>query len=165
MNIIVAVDKNWAIGSKGELLVRIPEDQKMFRRTTTGNVIILGRKTMDTFPGGMPLKNRTNIILSANPDYSVKGGIVVHSIEELLTECKKYPQESLFVTGGDSVYRQLLPYCDKAYVTYINYAYQADAFFPDLDEDPEWELTGETEEETYFDLEYYFRIYERVRKS
>lgn len=163
MNVIVAVDKNWAIGRKGELLVRIPEDQKLFRRMTTGNVIILGRKTIDTFPGGMPLKNRTNIILSANPDYKVKGGVVVHSIGELLEECKKYPEESLFVIGGDSVYRQLLPYCNKAYVTYIDFSYQADAYFPNLDKDPEWELTGETEEETYFNLEYYFRIYERVK--
>ena len=86
MNLIVAVDKNWAIGLNNKLLVRIPSDQKFFREETTGKVVVLGRKTLETFPGGLPLKNRTNIILSTDPDYKVKDAIVVHSIEELLEE-------------------------------------------------------------------------------
>ena len=89
MNLIVAVDRNWAIGNRGNLLVRIPNDHKMFQQETTGKVVILGRKTMETFPGKQPLKNRTNIILSEKPDYEVKGAEVVHSLEELLEECKK----------------------------------------------------------------------------
>lgn len=88
MNIIVAVDKNWAIGKDNKLLVAIPADMKMFRQETTGKVVVLGRKTLETFPGGLPLKNRTNIILTTNKDFKVKDATVVHSIEELLEEIK-----------------------------------------------------------------------------
>ncbi len=162
MNIIVAVDKNWAIGNKGQLLVSIPKDHKNFREETTGKVVVLGRKTMDTFPGKQPLKNRTNIILSRDPSYEVKDALVVHSVEELLEELKKYPSEDVYIIGGTSIYEQLLPYCDTAHVTRIDHAYEADAFFPDLDADPAWKITAESEEETYFDLEYRFVKYERV---
>ena len=109
MNIIVAVDENWAIGNKGDLLVRIPNDQKMFRMETTGKVVVLGRKTLDTFPQKQPLPNRTNIILSHNPKYTVKDAVVVHSMEELLEELRKYPSEDVYIIGGDSVYQQMLP--------------------------------------------------------
>ena len=162
MNLIVAVDKNWAIGNKGQLLVSIPKDHKMFREETSGKVVVLGRKTMDTFPGKQPLKNRTNIILSRDPSYEVKDALVVHSVEELLEELKKYPSEDVYIIGGTSIYEQLLPYCDTAHVTRIDHAYEADAFFPNLDEDPAWKVTAESEEETYFDLEYRFVRYERV---
>ena len=84
MNLIVAVDENWAIGCKNDLLVRIPADHKFFREETTGKVVVLGRKTLETFPQGLPLKNRTNIILSSNPNFTVKDAIVVHNVEELL---------------------------------------------------------------------------------
>ena len=97
MNLIVAVDSNWAIGSKNELLIRIPNDHKHFREETTGKVVVLGRKTLETFPQGMPLKNRTNIILSKDPNYQVKDAIVVHSIEELLEELKKYDKENIYI--------------------------------------------------------------------
>lgn len=163
MNLIVAVDKNWGIGNRGELLVSIPKDHKMFRQETTGKVVVLGRKTMDTFPQKQPLPNRVNIILSHDKNYQVKGAVVVHSIEELLEELKKYPTESVYIIGGESIYRQMLPYCDTAHVTQIDHEYQADAFFPNLDEDPEWELTAEGEEETYFDLEYRFVRYSRKK--
>ena len=127
MNLIVAVDKNWAIGNKGELLVRIPADHKMFRQETTGKVVVLGRKTMDTFPGGQPLKNRDNIILSRNEAYQQKDAQVVHSVEELLEAVKGYDTKEVYVIGGSSVYEQLLPYCDTAHVTKIDHAYEADA--------------------------------------
>lgn len=161
MNLIVAVDKNWAIGEKGGLLVRIPNDQKMFREETTGKVVILGRKTMETFPGKQPLKNRTNIILSKNPSYQVKGATVVHSLEELLEECKKYADKDLYVIGGESIYRQLLSYCDTAHVTKIDREYAADAFCPNLDEEEGWEITADSEEQVYFDITYRFVKYER----
>lgn len=164
MNLIVAVDNNWAIGNKGELLIRIPNDHKHFREETTGKVVVLGRKTLDTFPQGMPLKNRTNIILSANPDYKVKDAVVVHSLDELLEELKKYPDKDIYIIGGDSVYRQLLPYCDVAHVTKIDHNYQADAYFPNLDELPEWKITADSEEQTYFDIAYQFLKYERQPK-
>ena len=123
MNIIVAVDKNWAIGKDNKLLVAIPADMKMFRQETTGKVIVLGRKTLETFPGGLPLKNRTNIILTTNKDFKAKDATVVHSIEELLEEIKKYPSDQVYCVGGDSVYKQLLPYCDTAHVTKIDFGY------------------------------------------
>ena len=104
MNIIVAVDENWAIGYRGDLLVRIPADHKMFRNETIGKVVVLGRKTMDTFPGGLPLAGRTNIVLTRNPEYQVKDAIVVHSVEELLAELKNYDTKDVYVIGGDSVY-------------------------------------------------------------
>ena len=165
MNLIVAVDENWAIGCRGDLLVRIPADHKMFRQETLGRVVVLGRKTMDTFPGGQPLAGRTNIVLSANPDYRVKGAVVVHSVEELLSELKKYADEDIYVIGGESVYRQLLPFCDTAHVTKIDRAYEADAYFPDLDADGEWEIAAQSEEKTYFDTTYHFLKYVRKRRT
>ena len=163
MNIIVAVDKNWGIGNRGELLVSIPKDQKMFRQETTGKVVVLGRKTLDTFPQKQPLPNRTNIILTHDTNYQVKGATVVNSVEELLAELKKYPSEDVYIIGGESIYQQMLPYCDTAHVTQIDHEYQADAFFPNLGEDPAWEMTAEGEEETYFDLEYRFIRYNRKK--
>ena len=121
MNIIVAVDENWAIGYRGDLLVRIPADHKMFRNETIGKVVVLGRKTMDTFPGGLPLAGRTNIVLTRNPEYQVKDAIVVHSVEELLAELKNYDTKDVYVIGGDSVYSQLLPYCDTAHVRILTF--------------------------------------------
>lgn len=165
MNLIVAVDKNWAIGNRGNLLVRIPNDHKMFQQETTGKVVVLGRKTMETFPGKQPLKNRTNIILSGKPDYRVKGAVVVHSLEELLKECEKYRSEDIYVIGGESVYRLLLPYCDVAHVTKIDMAYAADAFCPNLDEDPGWEITADSDEQVYFDVTYHFLKYERKHEA
>lgn len=161
MNLIVAVDKNWAIGRNNKLLVRIPSDQKFFRQETTGKVVVLGRKTLETFPGGLPLKNRTNIILSHDTTYKVKDAIVVHSIEELLEELKNYNTQDIYIIGGESIYRQMLPYCDTAHVTKIDHAYDADTYFPNLDEMKEWEITATSEEQTYFDLEFEFMKYER----
>ena len=161
MNLIVNVDSNWAIGYRGKLLVSIPEDMKFFRSETTGKVVVLGRKTLDTFPGGQPLKNRTNIILTRNPNYQVKGAIICHSVEEVLEELKTYNSEDVYIIGGDSIYKEFLPYCDVAHVTRTDHVYDADAWFPNLEEDPAWVLTGESEEKTYFDLEFRFCRYER----
>ena len=161
MNLIVAVDSNWAIGKENKLLVSIPQDMKFFRETTKGKVVAMGRKTLESFPGGQPLKNRTNIILTRNPNYQVKGAIICHSVEEVLEELKKYNSEDVYIIGGDSIYKAFLPYCDVAHVTRTDHVYDADAWFPNLEEDPAWVLTGESEEKTYFDLEYVFTIYER----
>lgn len=161
MNLIVAVDNNWAIGNKNELLIRIPNDHKHFREETTGKVVVLGRKTLETFPQGQPLKNRTNIILSTDKNYKVKDAIVVHSINELLEELKQYNDEDIYIIGGDSVYRQMLPYCNVAHITKIDHEYEADAYFPNLDKDEAWEITADSDELTYFDIAYQFLKYER----
>lgn len=162
MNLIVAVDNNWAIGSKGRLLVSIPNDMKHFREETTGKVVVFGRKTLDTFPQSQPLANRTNVILSANAKFSVKGAVVVHSLDELLSELKNYEDDDIYVIGGDSTYKQLLPYCKVAHVTKIDHEFEADTYFPNLDKDPAWQITAESDEQTYFDLPYQFLKYERI---
>ena len=163
MKAIVAVDRNWGIGRAGALLVRIPADMKRFRAITEGKTVVLGRKTLATFPQGAPLAMRTNIVLSRNESYSVKGAHVVHDEEGLLDLLKKlYVDENdVYVIGGEQIYRLLLPHCDECLVTYIDRAYDADAFFPDLDQDPDWEIADESEEQTCFDVIYTFRTYRR----
>lgn len=165
MNIIAAVDRNWGIGRNGRLLVSIPNDQKHFREETIGKVVVLGRRTLQTFPQGMPLQGRTNIILSRDKDYQVKGATVLHSTEALLRELKKYPPEDVYCIGGESVYAQLLPYCDTAHITKIDHAYEADTYFPNLDQDSEWEITADSDELTYFDIAYTFLKYERKKSD
>ena len=159
MKAIAAVDSNWAIGNKGRLLVSIPNDMKMFRNETTGKVIVLGRKTLETFPNGLPLKNRTNIILTKDPEFKVKDAIVVHNQEELFEEIKKYESDDVYIIGGESVYKQFVKYCDTAFITKIDEDYEADAYFPNLDKDENWKVVAQSEEQTYFSVEYYFKEY------
>lgn len=161
MKAILSADRNWGIGCNNKLLVSIPSDMKFFRQTTTGKVVVMGRKTLESFPNGLPLKNRTNIVLTGNPDYKVKDAVIVHDPEELMDELKKYDTEDIYVIGGESIYRMLLPECDTVLVTKIDRAFQADTYFPNLDEMDEWEMTEEGEEQTCFDLEFRFTKYER----
>lgn len=161
MKLIVAVDKNWGIGNNNKLLVSIPSDMKFFRQETSGKVVVMGRKTLESFPNGMPLKNRTNIVLTSDRSYQVKDAVIVHDIPELLEELKKYQDDQIYVIGGGKVYEELLPYCNLAHVTKIDFAFEADTYFPNLDKDEEWEITATSEEQTYFDLEYAFVQYER----
>ena len=161
MKAILSADRNWGIGNGNKLLVSIPSDMKFFRQTTTGKVVVMGRKTLESFPNGQPLKNRINIVLTGNKDYTAKGAVIVHSQEELLDTLKQYDTEDIYIIGGESVYRMMLPYCDTALVTKIDRTFQADTFFPDLDEMEEWEMTEEGEEQTCFDLEFRFTKYER----
>lgn len=121
----------------------------------------MGRKTLESFPNGQPLKNRTNIVLTENPDYRVKDAVIVHSKEELLKTLEQYDTEDIYIIGGESIYRMMLPYCDTVLVTKIDRAFQADTFFPDLDKMEEWKMTEEGEEQTCFDLEFRFTKYER----
>lgn len=161
MNAIAAVDANWAIGNKNRLLTSIPADMKFFREKTMGHVVVMGRKTLESFPNGLPLKNRVNIVLTANRSYKVKDAIIVHTKEELLEELKKYDSNELYVIGGGSIYEMLIPCCDTAYITKIDHVYAADTYFPNLDQMNDWEMTEVSEEQTCFDLEYVFAKYER----
>ena len=136
---------------------------KFFRQTTTGKVVVMGRKTLESFPNGQPLKNRVNIVLTSDKNYKVKDAIVVHDLDELHKDLEQYNSEDVYVIGGESIYRQLLDECDVAHITKIDYAYDADAYFPNLDEKEEWQITEDSDEQTYFDLEYYFLKYERIR--
>ena len=162
MKTIVAVDNNWAIGKDNHLLVSIPADMKNFRKETGGKVVVMGRKTLLSFPNGLPLKNRVNIVITRDPDFQAPGAVIVHSVEDAVKEAEKYPGEDVYCIGGESIYRQMLPYCDEALITKINFEYEADSYFPNLDEMPEWVLADESEEQTYFDLEYRFLRYKRV---
>lgn len=161
MNLIVAVDKNWAIGFKGKLLVTIPDDHKLFRQETLGKVVVMGRKTLESLPGGRPLPGRTNIVLTSNRDFKGKDVLVFHTMEELMEHLKSCREEDIYIIGGESIYRQFLPVCKTAHVTFIDYAYQADVYFPDLDKEKGWMLELESEEQTYFNLIYTFRKYVR----
>lgn len=140
MNLVVAVDKNWGIGYKGDLLVRIKADLKNFAVLTRERAVVLGSNTLATFPGGRILKGRKNIVLNPDPDYAPEGATVAHSIEEAVRLAEEYGSENVWVIGGMSIYRQMLPYCSLAFVTRIDAEFKADAFFPDLDNDPDWEL-------------------------
>ena len=161
MKAILSADRNWGIVNGNKLLVSIPSDMKFFRQTTAGKVVVMGRKTLESFPNGQPLKNRINIVLTGNKDYTAKGAVIVHSQEELLDTLKQYDTEDIYIIGGESVYRMMLPYCDTVFVTKIDRTFQADTFFPNLDEMEEWEMTEEGEEQTCFDLEFRFTKYER----
>lgn len=163
MNVIVCADANWGIGNRGELLVNIPADKRMFKERTMGGVVLGGRKTMEGLPGGTTLAGRTNVVLTRRQNYTYGDALIVHSVEEALQELSRYRTQDIYIIGGGDVYRAFLPYCDTAYVTRVDYVYQADTFFPDLDEDDGWVMTHDSEEQTYYDLEYYFTIYQRVK--
>lgn len=163
MNIIVAVDNKWAIGYQNKLLVRIPADQRFFRDETIHKAVIMGRKTLESFPGGQPLKERLNVVITSDPDYRVKDVVAVHSVEEALEAVKNYRKEDVYVIGGESIYRQMLPLCEVAHVTKIDYEYAADTYFPNLDQMEEWVLAEESDEQTYYDLAYTFCRYERKK--
>lgn len=169
MKAIVNVDQNWGIGKKGNLLVHIPEDMKYFRAQTKGKVVIYGRKTLETFPGCKPLPYRLNIILTRNPEYQVTDATVVHSVEELLNTLEglkgEYTEDDFMVIGGDSTYRLLLEYCDTALVTRTEIQCDADAWFPNLDEDPDWERTEIGELKEHEGIRFHFDKYERKTKA
>lgn len=153
MNVIVAVDAEWGIGNKGDLLARVKEDLQQFARLTTGKTVVLGSNTLATFPGGRVLKDRCNIVLNPDPDYAPEGAIVVHSLDELFEKLKNLEaqgvsSEDVFIIGGASVYRQMLPYCDRAFITKFKKSFEKDVYFPNLDEMPEWQIVSESEEIT-----------------
>jgi len=160
MNLIVAVDENWGIGNNGDLLKRISADMKHFRRITTGNVFLLGRKTLESFPNGNPLPDRVHIVLTNQKDYVAKDGVILcPTIEEAIEKANSFAGKEIFVIGGGSVYRQLLPLCDKAYITKIQGVYEADTYLENLDESPDWALTEKGEWQEEKDLVFSFDIY------
>lgn len=164
MNLIVAVDEKWAIGNKNELLIRIPKDQSFFKDSTFGKIVVMGRKTFESFPNGLPLKERLNIILTNDINYQVSNAVVLNCLDDLYDELKKYDTKNIYIIGGESIYKQLLDKCDTAYVTKIYSKFEADSFFPNLDNNTKWEIIYESEKETYSDIEYNFCTYKRMEK-
>ncbi len=171
MNLIVAVDKEWGIGYKGDLLARVRNDLKNFSYLTSGKIVVYGSNTLLTFPGGKVLKNRINIVLNPDPSFKPEGAIVVHSLNELFDELKKYNTEDVFVIGGASVYNQLLPYCAKAYITKFNKSFDKDTYIPNLDRSDSWRLVSTSEimhtdsqTDTGGQFDYTFNLYEKMEK-
>jgi len=160
MNIIVAVDKNYGIGRDGGLLFSIPEDMAYFRSMTRGNTVIMGRKTLESLPGGRPLKDRRNIVFSRNPDFEREGVERVSSVEELLDIVKG--DENAFVIGGEAIYRTMLPYCERAYVTMVDAEADADRFFPRIEEMDDWTLVQASEWKEHEGIRFQFREYHRT---
>lgn len=146
MKAILHADKEWGIGKSNGLMFRIPADMKFYRETTIGNVVVMGSNTLKSFPGGNPLKNRINIVLSRN---SEKRGdcIIVNSLAELFAEIRKYDTDKVFVVGGAMMYKTLLPYCSEVLVTKVDAVGGADTYFENLDKNPSFELVYESEEE------------------
>ena len=146
MDLIVAVSENWAIGRDGNLLFSLPTDMKYFRKMTAGRTLILGRRNLDSFPGGRPLPKRTNLVLTRDPDFRREGAVICHSAEEILSEAAARPEDAM-VIGGEEIYRMFLPRCRHAYVTRVEKAVpEADRHFPNLEELPGWEAVSVSEE-------------------
>ena len=137
MNIIALADNNWAIGNNGRLLVDIPEDKKLFRGETYGKVVVMGRKTYEGLPNQSALEGRKNIVLTNNLNYKAKDVLICHSVQEVLEQLKSYDSKDVYIIGGGQIYEQFLPYCDVAHITSVDYKYDADAHFPNLDKMPE----------------------------
>lgn len=140
MNAIVAADRNWAIGKDGDMLYSLPLDLKYFAGITKGKVLVLGRKTLESFPGSRPLPKRHHIVLSRDASYAPPGVQVVHSIPQLAQAIASYPPDEVMLLGGDSIYHLLIDCCLQAYVTKVDAQAPADSFFPNLDEKPNWRL-------------------------
>lgn len=161
MKAIVNVDKNWGIGLGDSLINHIPADMKFFKAKTTGNVVVMGRSTFLTFPGPRALPNRVNIVLTTDENWSAPDVIVCHSIDELMTQIKRYDTNTVYVIGGMSVYNQLVPLCDTAYVTKVETAKPADKFSPNLDADENWEVEEAGEEQDYNGVKFCFVTYKK----
>ena len=146
MILIAAVDENWGIGVNGDLLARVPADLAQFKEKTMGKVVIMGRRTLESFPGKKPLPGRKNIVITTNKDYKVEGATIVHSIEEALEQAKEYSRDQIFIIGGGTIYEQLEPLCNKAYISKIKQSFEVDTFFPNLDQNSDWTLTKEEDE-------------------
>ena len=159
MDIIVAVYEDWGIGRDGTQPVALSADRKFFRETTKGAMVIVGRKTMADFPGGRPLPNRVNVMLTRGAE--VPAAVTVcHSPEEAAELAKT--AERAFVIGGGSVYKQMLPYCEKAYVTKVHACPESDTFFPDLDADPQWVLEEVLQSGQEQGIAYEMCLYKRI---
>ena len=165
MQAIVAVTRDWGIGYQGDLLMHEREDMRHFVEHTRGATVVMGDRTLASFPGGRPLKNRINLVLTRDPQYEPEGVTVIRSLSELDRELERFADEEVFVIGGDSIYRQLLDRCDTALITRIDRVFEADAWFPDLDQDPDWELSETGEMQEYEGIRYQFLTYKKKNGS
>lgn len=162
LNMIAAASRNWGIGKNGDLLFHLKGDMKFFRETTSGNVVVMGRKTLDSFPGGKPLKNRINIVLTNNAEFERENVITVHNIKELSQKLSEYEDKKIFVIGGGEIYFLLLPFCTRAYITRIDADADADTFIHNFDSDSSWQLADSSEAMEENSVKYTFTVYNKV---
>ena len=158
MDAIVAVYADWGIGAKGTQPLVIPADRRRFRELTMGAAVIVGRRTLEDFPGGKPLPGRENFVLSRR-NITIEGAQVVHTLQEAIDASQN--AEKVFVLGGASIYMAMFPYLDRIYVTKIGATPKSDAYFPNLDSLPDWKCV-EVEPFTSGEYECSFCTYERV---
>lgn len=158
MDLIVAVYDDWGIGRDGDQPIALSADRKFFRRTTAGSTVIVGRKTVGSFPGQQPLPKRRNILLTRQ-DVTIPGFETAHSPAEAVNMCKE--DGKAFVIGGGSIYRQMLPMCDRAYITKVHVTPESDTFFPNLDEIPDWKVTEILESGEEDGISYEVLLYEK----
>ena len=150
MQAILHCDRNWGIGKKNDLMFRLPKDMKFFRSTTSGKVVVMGSNTLLSFPGGKPLKNRTNIVLWPGGDKKraeEDGFVMVESLSDLFAEIARYPSEDVFVIGGAMMYHTMLPYCSRVLLTKVDADGGAEVFFDNLDKLDNWSMTQCSEPE------------------
>ena len=159
MKAIVNISPQWGIGTENRLLVRIKDDMRRFRALTTNQTIVIGRKTLETFPNQKPLPNRTNIVLTRDRSYCADGAVVCHDLSELKTAIDRVGSESVYVCGGEQIYRLLLPFCDTALITLTDTDAKADRFFPNLNRMPNWILTDAGEKQSENDLTFRYLTY------
>ena len=160
MKFIVSVDMNWGIGKDNDLLMRIPDDMKQFREKTTGNVIVMGRKTLESFPNSKPLPNRLNLVITSNKDYYAEGVVICHSIDEALEKIKELNKD-VYIVGGGSIYTAFMPYCNEAIITKFEKVFDADTFIENLDENKDWKVDSVEKTDEYEGVKYKVIRYRR----
>jgi len=161
MKAIVVVDKNWGIGKNGQLLVHLPGDLKYFKEKTFGKTIIVGRKTLESFPGGKPLPGRKNIVLTENLEFERDNCSICNDLDDLFDEISTLDGEDIFVVGGACIYEMFLPYCDDVFVTRIEQSYDADKHFPNLDQSDSFAKTWQSDMIEEKGVQYRFEKYSR----
>ena len=161
MNMIVAADKNWGIGKDGQLLTHLSRDLKYFKERTLGKAVVMGRKTLESLPGGRPLPGRTNIVLTANPDYEKEGCVIVHSMDELRKKCLEFPDDDVMIIGGATLYNELMEECESLFITKIYEEFEADAFIKNADELPGYKVAWQSEMHEEHGIRYQFFEYKR----
>ena len=162
MKAIVAVDKNWGIGKKNDLLFSLPADMAYFREKTLNKIVVMGSNTLKSFPGGKPLKNRTNIVLFPGGEKR-DDCIIVDSLDELREELKNYPADDVFIIGGAMFYKTMLPYCSEVLVTKVDADGGAEVFYENLDALPNWEMISASEEQETNGLKIKFTVYKNSK--
>ena len=163
MNMIVAADKNWGIGKDGQLLTHLSGDLKYFKERTMGKAVVMVRKTLESLPGGRPLPGRTNIVLTANPDYKKEDCVIVHNKEELCEKCAEFPADGVMIIGGAPLYNELMEQCDSLFITKIYEEFEADAFIKNADELPDYKVVWQSEMQEEHGIKYQFFEYKREK--